>query len=103
MAKMVRVNKIYGHGNAIPVSKARFYGHYVLRSEDDPYIPGTTIRRLRLASIGEHSKVCFEDEINALVEGLRAMRDAVIAEQAERGKRKAKKRRAAEALARGAA
>jgi hypothetical protein len=99
--KMIRVNAIYGRGNPIPVGKNKFYRHIVLKNEDDPYIPGTKIGRLRLANLGEGVRVGFADEIDAIAEGLRAERDG-LAERARAARapaaagreRKKKKQRA---------
>jgi hypothetical protein len=80
MARMIRVNKIYGPDAPIPVGQNKFYTDIVLKDENDPYIPGTKIRRLRLANLGDGIRVGFEDEIEAIGEAVRAMRDA-LAEQ----------------------
>jgi hypothetical protein len=99
MVKMLRVGAIYGRGKPIPVGKKKFYQDIVLKDENDPFIPGTKIRRLRLASLGERVRVGFEHEIEAIAEALLVERDALVAEHAaetervERGKARAKKRR----------
>ena len=78
MTKLQRVRDIYGPGNPIPVGKTNFYGNFVLRDEHDPYIPGTKVKRLRLHNISEKVRIGFEDEIEALVEALRAARDGKL-------------------------
>jgi len=74
--RLIRVGQIYGRGNPIPVGKTKFYDDIVYREGGDEFIPGTKVRRLRLANIGEHLPVAFEDEVYALAEALRAERDA---------------------------
>jgi len=109
MTRMIRVNAIYGRGRLIPVGRRKFYEDIVLKSENDPYIPGTKIRRLRLASLGENVRVGFEHEIEALAEALLAERDALaeearaVAAAAASGREAKKKKRRIEAPARGAA
>ena len=72
----MRPKDVFGRGKPIPVGHTKFYQDFVLRDPSDPFIPGTSIPRLRLAKIGPRSSIAFEDEVYALVEALRAMRDA---------------------------
>jgi hypothetical protein len=74
--KILRLSQIYGRGNPLPVGKTKFFLDIVYRGGGDEFIPGTKVRRLRLANIGEHLPVAFEDEVYALAEALRAERDA---------------------------
>jgi hypothetical protein len=74
--RMMRLPQVYGRGNPIPVGKTKFFEDIVLRDDGDPYIPGTKVRRLRLANMGERMRVAFEDEVHALAEAIRKERDA---------------------------
>jgi hypothetical protein len=74
--RMLRPRKIYGPGNPIPVSRSSFYQNYVFQPGRSEFIPGTNVKRLRLAKISERAVAAFEDEIELLVEALRAERDA---------------------------
>jgi hypothetical protein len=76
MSRMLRPNKIYGPGNPIPVGKTKFYEDIVYREGGDEFIPGTSIPRLRLASLSDRVRVGFDDEINAIAEAIRKDRDA---------------------------
>ena len=77
MAKLVRVNRIYGPGNPIPVGKTNFFENYVHNEAGDPVqlIPGTNVQKLRLAHIGPRTVAGFDDEVAELVEALRRERD----------------------------
>jgi hypothetical protein len=79
--KMLRPQQIYGRDRRIPVSKSNFWDNIVYREGGDPFIPGTneTVPRLRLAHLGVRSVAAFEDEVDAIVEGLRKHRDAPAA------------------------
>jgi hypothetical protein len=76
MSKMLRLNKIYGPGNPIPVGKTKFYTDIVYREGGDEFIPGTNIPRLRLANLSDRLRVGFDDEVNAIAEAFRNKRDA---------------------------
>jgi hypothetical protein len=58
------------------VGVTKFNEDFVLHDENDPYVPGTKVRRLRRVPLGERAFGFFEDETYALVEGLRTHRDA---------------------------
>lgn len=73
---ILRPKQIYGPGGKLPISRTAFFDNFVLHDEADPFIPGTKIRRLRLAKLGERAVGAFADEIEAIVEALRAARDA---------------------------
>ena len=84
MAKLLRVNKIYGQGNPIPVGKTVFWESYV-HDEAGPevqHIPGTNVEKLKLVHIGLRARAGFDDEVAALVEALRAERDQRFAASA---------------------
>jgi hypothetical protein len=77
MAKLLRVNRIYGIGNPIPVGKTNFFTNYVHVEGGSPeqYIPGTRVPKLRLVKIGLRATAAFDDEVDELVEALRRERD----------------------------
>jgi hypothetical protein len=80
MATMLRPKKIYGTADGkIPVGRTKFFEDYVYREDGPKFIPGTNVPRLRLAHLGPRSVAGFEDEVDALLEGLRAERDAAKA------------------------
>jgi len=63
------------------VGHSKFAEDFVLRDERDPFVPGTEgkVRRLKPMKLGERAVGFFEDEVHALIEGLRAHRDAAEA------------------------
>jgi hypothetical protein len=77
--KISRAAQVYGAGNPLPVGKSKFWADYVLRSEDDVYIPGTSVKRLRPIALGPKARGFDDDEINAVISGLRAERRRVVA------------------------
>ena len=84
MAKrMLRPQQIYGRNGRIPVGRTSFWDNIVFREGGDLHIPGTKVPRLRLAHIGVRAVAGFEDEVDAIVEGLRAHRDAPAARSDE--------------------
>jgi hypothetical protein len=74
--RILRVSQIYGPGNPIPVGATKFYEDFVYHEGGDEYVPGTNVPRLRLMNLGPRAKGGFEDDVDAVVEGLRAVRDA---------------------------
>lgn len=86
MTKMVRVCRCFGRNGLLPLGKTAFYENVVLRDENDPFIPGTKVHRLRLTSIGPNVRVAFEDEIEAIAKALRAERDSKPNQLAEPGR-----------------
>jgi hypothetical protein len=94
--KMVRVGAIYGRGGLIPVGKTKFYDDIVHddAGPEKQFIPGTNIPRLRLTFLAEGgARVAFEDEIEALVEGFRQMRNEKKAPQGRDRSRNPSKRK----------
>jgi hypothetical protein len=49
---------------------------YVLRSEGDPFVPGTKIKRLRRISLGVRNIGFLESDVDALIDALAAARGA---------------------------
>jgi predicted nucleotidyltransferase len=52
------------------VGRTRLYTDILLRDQADPYIPNTTIPRLRLFPIGERSSGALESDLDVLIEAL---------------------------------
>jgi hypothetical protein len=55
------------------------FGEDFVDKGDDPFVPGTDdrVRRVRSVPLGERAVGFFSDEIDQLIEQLRAWRDAV--------------------------
>ena len=80
--RIVRPTELYRTKKSegvLGIGHSKFAEHYILRDENDPFVPGTKVRRLRPMKLGERAVGFFEDEVAALVEGLRAHRNAAQA------------------------
>jgi hypothetical protein len=79
MAKaLLRPSVLYGRGGRLGVGRTKFFEDYVLKpGRDKPgaCIPGTSVPRLRLVQIGERALAAIEDEVDELIDALRAARD----------------------------
>ena len=64
-----------GRPGRLGISRSTFFDNFVLHNEDDPYIPGTNVRRLKLLHLAQNACAAFNDEIDALEEGLKRWRD----------------------------
>jgi hypothetical protein len=76
--RLLRLDEIYGRGGRLPVGKTSFFEHYAFQ-EGGPgvqCVTGTTVPKLRLMRIAPRVVVATADEVDALVEALRAARDA---------------------------
>jgi hypothetical protein len=62
--------------NRLACGKTKFEEDYRWHSDDDPYVPGTTIPRLKLLHLGERNIAGLEHELDALIDGLAKLRDA---------------------------
>jgi len=65
------------------VSKTTFFENYVLNDVNDPFLPGTTVKRLRLLRLAPKATAVFDREVDELIEGLRKWRDAGCAVRAK--------------------
>ena len=74
---ILRPKQLYGPSGKFPVGHTTFWSQIALRDESDPFIPGTKVRRLRMAKLGPRTTIAYEDEADAIVEALRAERDAM--------------------------
>jgi hypothetical protein len=75
--RILRPAQVHGPNNKIPVGHTKFFEDMVYHEGGDEFVPGTKIRRLRRVPLGERAIGFLEDEVDALIEGLRAHRDAV--------------------------
>lgn len=71
---LIRANKLYGQNGRLGIGKTKFHEDFVHKGED-PFVPGTSVPRLKPVNIGPRAIAFFDDEVDALVEGLRAERD----------------------------
>jgi hypothetical protein len=81
MASILRPKQAWA---TLGIGYTTFSEKYVLHDERDPFVPGTTIRRVRSVPLGARAVGYFDDEIAALVEALRALRDDPTAMRPER-------------------
>jgi hypothetical protein len=78
MAGITRISHLYNtkdRPGRLGISRSTFHDNFVLKSEDDPFIPGTDVPRLRLLHLATNAAAAFDDEIDAVVEGLKRWRD----------------------------
>jgi len=81
-----RVSSLYStkkRKGRLGVSKTSFYTNYVLNDPSDPFIPGTTVKRLRLLRLAPKVGSAFDREVDELIEALRKWRDAGCAVRAK--------------------
>ena len=81
--RALRPNQIYGPGNPLPIGRSKFNTDIVFHEGGEACIPGTNIPRLRLTRLGPRIVVAFADEVDAIVEALRAERDARAEDRTE--------------------
>jgi hypothetical protein len=75
MPNILRPLKVFGQKGKISVGQTKFYADYVEHEGDDPYVPGTKIRRLRRIKLGPRAVGFLESEVDAFIEALAALRD----------------------------
>ena len=81
---LTRTNLLYnkkGRPGRLAIGRSCFYANFVLRDENDPFIPGTDVPRLKLLPLSANATAAFDDEIDAVIEGLRCWRDKAHAER----------------------
>jgi hypothetical protein len=86
MAGITRINLLYNkrnsrHPGRLGISRSTFHDNFVLHSAADPFIPGTDVPRLKLLHLAPNAAAAFNDDIDALEEGLRRWRDKSFAER----------------------
>jgi len=67
MRKILRPAEIR---HRLGVGNTKFYTDLVLHTAADPFIPNTTIPRLRMFPLGERSSGAMESDVDALIEAL---------------------------------
>jgi hypothetical protein len=77
MPRLLRFKACYGPNGKIPVSRSKFHEDILLNDEREPYVPGTTIRRLRRIPLGPRTMAVDEAEADE-------MREAFIREARNR-------------------
>jgi hypothetical protein len=71
--RLLRPKEIY---QRLGLGHTKVQTDYFFHQGGDPFIPGTRVRRLKLVHLGPRSVAALEDEVDALIEGLRQHRDA---------------------------
>jgi hypothetical protein len=74
-----------GRPGRLPVGKTSFFKNYVFHVGGLEYVPGTKVKRLRAVPLGEKIQGFFDDEIDELLEGLRAEQEAAQLEALRAG------------------
>jgi hypothetical protein len=57
----------------VPVGHTRWYEDFVLRDESDPFIPGTTVRRVKTVDLGPKARAHDQAEIDRVAAELAAL------------------------------
>jgi hypothetical protein len=96
MAGITRINLLYNtkerpatkkrrgtpeRSGRLGISRSTFHDNFVLHSAADPYVPNTNVPRLKLLHLAPNAAAAFNDDIDALEEGLRRWRDKTFAER----------------------
>ena len=70
------------------IKRSIFYTNYVARPGGSEFVPNTAVRRLRPVPLGKVAAGFIDDEIDAVINGLRAERDTRFAEGRQRSARR---------------
>jgi predicted DNA-binding transcriptional regulator AlpA len=62
--------------NRLACGKTKFDDDYRHHSDDDPYVPGTNIPRVKPIPLGERNIGYLEHEVDELIDALAKLRDA---------------------------
>jgi hypothetical protein len=84
MAGITRISNLFnrkGRPGVFGISRSTFHDNFVLHSAADPFIPGTDVPRLKLLHLAPNAAAAFNDEVQAVVEGLRRWRDKSFADK----------------------
>jgi hypothetical protein len=74
MARLIRPKFVYDvERGPLPVGHTRFHEDFALKDESDPFIPHTTVRRIKLVDIGPRARAVDEAEIDRVVAELAAL------------------------------
>ena len=76
--RLLRPSLLYGKHGRLGVGRTKFFEDYVHRNDGavEQFIAGTSVRRLKLVKIGQRAVAAISDEVDQLIEALRAERDA---------------------------
>ena len=76
--RLLRPSLLYGKHGRLGVGRTKFFEDYVHRNDGavEQFIAGTSVRRLKLVKIGQRAVAAISDEVDRLIEALRAERDA---------------------------
>jgi hypothetical protein len=76
--RLLRPSLLYGKHGRLGVGRTKFFEDYVHRNDGavEQFIAGTSVRRLKLVKIGQRAIAAISDEVDQLIEALRAERDA---------------------------
>jgi hypothetical protein len=69
--RIFRFSKLYGSDGLLGVGRSKFFADFILRSEADRKIPGTSIDRLSVLRLGRRARGVSEDEVARVIEGLK--------------------------------
>ena len=61
------------------IGRTNFHDNYLLKEGGGEHVPGTNVRRLRPVPLGPRAVGFLNDEVDAVIEGLRAFRDGGVA------------------------
>jgi hypothetical protein len=75
MTCLLRPKAVYGPTGKLPVGRTKFHDDYVFRKGGSEFITGTQIPRLRPVRLGPRAVGFADDEVEAVIEGLRRERD----------------------------
>jgi hypothetical protein len=85
-----RASELYNHKGKkgrLGIGKTKFnedYVHHPDRPDERECVPGTDVLRLKPVPLGEKAIGFLDDEVDALVEGIRAERDKELRERDRR-------------------
>jgi hypothetical protein len=75
MKCLLRPKVVHGPTGKVPVGRTKFNDDYVFHNGGPEFITGTQIPRLRPVRLGPRAVAFAEDEVEAVIEGLRRERD----------------------------
>jgi hypothetical protein len=72
--RLLRLSLVYGPNGRLPIGRTQFYRNYVVHDDDggDEFIPGTSVRRLRLIPLGARAVAIDEGEVDRVIGELAA-------------------------------
>ena len=78
--RLLRPSLLYGKHGRLGVGRTKFFEDYVHRNDGavEQFIAGTSVRRLKLLKIGQRAVAAISDEVDQLIEALRAERRCAV-------------------------